>query len=194
MWMKTMEKIELKLNTHFYPMPMTLVGTQEKEKANFAAIGWINRANYKPPLIVAAINKNHFTAKMIEQNKEFSINIPGKDLVVKTDYCGITSGKKEDKSQLFEIFYGTLEHAPMIKECPIAMECKLYKMVELPFNNLYIGEIIGAYSEERFLTENKPDIQKIHPFTLTMPDNNYWSVGENIGKAWSSGKKLKQEK
>ncbi|MBD3191203.1 MAG: flavin reductase family protein [Candidatus Heimdallarchaeota archaeon] len=189
-----MEKIELKPNTCLYPMPVTLVGTQEKEKANFAAIAWVNRANYNPPLVVAAVNNNHFTAKMIEQNKEFSINIPGQDLVAKTDYCGITSGKKEDKSRLFEIFYGKLEYAPMIKECPLTMECSLYKMVELPSNNLYIGEIISAYSEERFLTENKPDIQKIQSFTLTMPDNNYWSVGENIGKAWSVGKKLKQEK
>jgi hypothetical protein len=29
------------------------------------------------------------------------------------------------------------------------------------------------------------------PFTLTMPDNGYWSVGERVGKAWSIGKGLK---
>jgi len=25
-----------------------------------------------------------------------------------------------------------------------------------------------------------------------MPDNQYWSVGENLGKAWNIGKKLKK--
>jgi hypothetical protein len=48
-----------------------------------------------------------------------------------------------------------------------------------------------VYTEDRFLTDGKPDIQKINPFTLTMPDNRYWGVGKVVGKAWSDGKKLK---
>jgi len=40
------------------------------------------------------------------------------------------------------------------------------------------------------MTDHKPDIKKINPFTLTMPDNQYWSVGENLGKAWDTGKNL----
>ena len=46
-------------------------------------------------------------------------------------------------------------------------------------------------TEERFLTDGKPDVKKINPFTLTMPDNHYWRVGETAGRAWSAGKKLK---
>ena len=37
------------------------------------------------------------------------------------------------------------------------------------------------------------DIKKINPFTLSMPDNHYWSVGENLGKAWGIGKTLKRK-
>jgi flavin reductase (DIM6/NTAB) family NADH-FMN oxidoreductase RutF len=189
-----MAKIKLNNNTHFYPMPMTLVGTADKNKANFAAIAWINRVNYQPPIIMVGINKNHTTAQLIDQNKEFSVNIPNRNLVAQTDYCGITKGAKEDKSALFSIFTGELQFAPMIKECPINMECKLLQAVELPSNNLYIAEIHAAYSEERFLTNGKPDITKIQPFTLTMPDNTYWAIGEPIGQAWSIGKELKEKK
>jgi hypothetical protein len=32
---------------------------------------------------------------------------------------------------------------------------------------------------------------QIKPFTLTMPDNRYWQVGDEAGKAWGAGKKLK---
>lgn len=39
--------------------------------------------------------------------------------------------------------------------------------------------------------DGKPDIKKINPFTLTMPDNCYGRVGEMAGRAWSDGKKLK---
>jgi flavin reductase (DIM6/NTAB) family NADH-FMN oxidoreductase RutF len=72
------------------------------------------------------------------------------------------------------------------------MECKLVNPVDLPTNTLFIGEIFGTYTEERFLTDGKPDIHKIVPFTLTMPDNNYWGVGNHAGKAWSIGKNLKK--
>jgi hypothetical protein len=31
----------------------------------------------------------------------------------------------------------------------------------------------------------------MNPFVLTMPDNNYWKVGELLAKGWSVGKKIK---
>jgi len=68
------------------------------------------------------------------------------------------------------------------------MECKVVNTVDLPADEFFIGEIVGVYTEEQYLTDGKPDIQKMKPFTLTMPDNGYWSMGELLGKAWSIGK------
>jgi hypothetical protein len=56
---------------------------------------------------------------------------------------------------------------------------------------LLLGDVVEVYTEERFMTDGRPDIHKINPFTLTMPDNRYWGVGKVVGKAWSDGKKLK---
>ncbi len=58
-------------------------------------------------------------------------------------------------------------------------------------NTFFIGEIINIYSEDQFLTEGEPDVKKINPFVLTMPDNRFWSVGECIGKAWNAGKAIR---
>jgi flavin reductase (DIM6/NTAB) family NADH-FMN oxidoreductase RutF len=78
------------------------------------------------------------------------------------------------------------------------MECKVTETVDLPTNYFFIAEITNIYSEEKFLTDGKPDAKKIHPFLLTMPDNRFWSIGECIGKAWDAGKvlheKLRQQK
>ena len=73
------------------------------------------------------------------------------------------------------------------------MACSLYETVKLPYDTLYIGEPKEVFTEEQYLTEGKPDITKIHPFTLSMPDNTYWAVGENLGKAWNIGKSLKEK-
>ncbi|MDY6791979.1 MAG: flavin reductase family protein [Thermodesulfobacteriota bacterium] len=188
-----MNKISIDNGAAFlYPMPMVLVGSVIKDKANFMAVGWASRVNFKPPLFAVALGPHH-TNKGIDQNKGFSINIPNVSLMLKTDYCGLVSGSKTDKSKLFNVFYGELDKVPLIEECPVCMSCSVYDTVKLPFNTLYIGEPKEVFTEEKYMTDNKLDIKKINPFTLTMPDNQYWSVGEKMGKAWSIGKKLKKK-
>ncbi|MBF0546009.1 MAG: flavin reductase family protein [Candidatus Riflebacteria bacterium] len=182
-----MEKIKIGKNAFVYPMPMALVGSVVNGKENFMAVGWISRVNFSPAMIGISLGP-HFTNKGIEEGKEFSVNIPGISMMEKTDHCGLVSGANTDKSKFFEVFYGDLKNAPLIKECPICIACKLFSAVKLPSNTLYIGEIVEAYSEERYLTDGKPDVKKINPFSLTMPDNNYWEVGNNVGKAWNVGK------
>ena len=104
------EKINIGNNVYVYPMPVTLVGAQVEGKANFMAVGWVSRVNANPPYIGISINKNHYTTKGILENGSFSVNFPSADMVKKTDYCGIVSGRKEDKSKLFEVFYGKIEY------------------------------------------------------------------------------------
>jgi flavin reductase (DIM6/NTAB) family NADH-FMN oxidoreductase RutF len=185
-----MEKIKIDSNAFVYPMPMVIVGALVEGKPNFMAVAWVARANAKPPMIMVALGHHH-TNSGIEANGAFSVNVPDVALMEKTDYCGIVSGRKVDKSKLFDVFYGSLPGAPLIKECPVCMACRLNQAVKLPFDTLYIGDIVEVYTEERFLTDGKPDVKKINPFTLTMPDNHYWRVGEMAGSAWSIGKKLK---
>ena len=175
-----------------YPMPMVLVGSIVGGRANFMAVGWVSRVNFKPPLFGIALGPHH-TNKGIDENKEFSINIPDISLIEKTDYCGLVSGKKTDKSELFNVFFGDLTKAPLIEECPVCISLSLFDAVKLPFNTFYIGEPKEVYSEEKYMSDKTLDIKKVNPFTLTMPDNNYWSVGDNLGKAWSIGKNLKKK-
>lgn len=187
-----MARIRLENNTAI-PMPVVLVGTTVEGKANFMAVGWVSRVNYQPPMIAVGINRNHHTAEGIRENKTFSVCLPGSQLVKETDYCGLVSGKTVDKSKLFTVFYGELPGAPMIEECPVCMECRLVDQLDLPTNTFFVGEITGAYGEEQYLSEGRPDYKKIDPFFLTMPDNTYWSVGAPAGKAWSIGNALKNK-
>ncbi len=166
---------------------MVLVGAIVQEKANFMAVALVARVNSKPPLFAVALGPHH-TKRGIEENKQFSISIPDAELIEKTDYCGIVSGKKTDKSTLFKVFFGELDQAPLIEECPVCMSCSLFETVKLESNTLYIGEPKEVFTEEKYMTDGALDIKKVNPFTLTMPDNTYWSLGENIGKAWHIGK------
>ena len=182
-----MEKVE---NNVFIPMPMSVVGAVDNGKANFMAVGWISRANANPPMISIGIGKNHFTSDLIKKTGVFSVNIPGKDLLVKTDYVGIVSGEKVDKSEVFEVFYGDLKKAPLIKGSIVSLECKVVEAVDLPNNTVFIGEIVGAWAHEEYLDGKIINYNKGNAYFLTMLDNHYWGFGENLGKAWSIGNDL----
>ena len=141
-------------------------------------------------MIAVGIGKRHYTVPFIVENGTFSINVPSATMREKVDYCGLVSGEKTDKSQLFDVFYGPLKTAPLIKECPLSIECRLVKAVELPTNDVFIGEITASYADKSCLTDGKPDFKKVDPLLLTMPDNGYWAIGDRVGKAWNDGKKL----
>ena len=79
----------------------------------------------------------------------------------------------------------------MIKDCPLNMECKLVEIVESGSNEIFIGDIVGTYTEERFLTDGKMDFKKMKPLILSQPDTSYWNLGQQVAKAWSIGKKYK---
>jgi flavin reductase (DIM6/NTAB) family NADH-FMN oxidoreductase RutF len=187
-----MARITIDENAFTYPMPMVVVGSLVNNRPNFMAVGWVTRVNFKPPMIAIALGKSHQTNAGIHALGAFSINVPSIELIEKVDYCGIVSGRTEDKSSLFKVIKGKITGIPLIEDCPLCMECKLLNVVDLPTNEVFIGEIVGAYAETECCSDGKPDIIKIRPFTLTMPDNQYWEVGNNAGKAWRIGKNFKR--
>jgi flavin reductase (DIM6/NTAB) family NADH-FMN oxidoreductase RutF len=183
-----MEKVRIDNKTRLFPMPMVVVGAVVEGRINYMAVAWVSRVNPDPPMIGVALGKGHHTNKGIREHKEFGISIPGVDLVKAVDYVGLVSGARTDKSKILESFQGVLQYAPMIRNCPLTVECKVVTTVDLPGNELFIGEMVGVYTEERYLTDGKPDIEKIKPFLLTMPDNKYREIGKIVGSAWSIGK------
>lgn len=185
-----MEKVSIGTNATICPMPVTLIGSMVNDHPNFMTVAFISRVNMDPPLISMGLNKKSATREAILTTKTFSINFPTAAMVEKADYCGLVSGKDVNKSILFEVFYGTLADAPMIRECPLSFECKVTESHEFTTHTGIIGEIVATHLDADCFTENKPDPKKINPILLTMPDNQYWTIGTPIGRAWTAGRVL----
>ncbi len=184
-----MAKKTIGSKTFLYPMPTVIVGAEVKGKPNFLVIAYCGIVNHSPAMIAIASNKAHYTNEGIKEAGAFSVNIPSTAMVKITDYCGIASGRNTDKSKLFKTFFGRLKNAPMIEECPLNLECKLVKTVVVgDTHEIFIGEIVETYTDDKYLTNGLPDIKKIDPIVFSMHDNNYWKVGEHIAHAWQVGK------
>jgi flavin reductase (DIM6/NTAB) family NADH-FMN oxidoreductase RutF len=187
-----MKKVVVAQGLFSPPMPVSLVGALVDGKPNFLTVAWLSRVNFDPPMVAVAINAGHHTVRGILENKTFSVCLPSPALVEKTDYCGIVSGVRADKTNVFTVFYGDLQTAPMASECALCAECLLAQTIELPSNLLLIGNVAAVHADESVLTDGKFDPQRVEPLLLTMPDNRYRSLGEVVGKAWSAGKALKE--
>jgi len=188
-----MNKISMSPQTLDYPMPALLIGTNVDNKPNFMTVAWGGIANGEPPMISIAIRHQRYTHKGIRQNMAFSVNIPSADLVRETDYCGIKSGAKVNKVEncRFNVFYGKLNNAPLIEQCPINHECKVMHVLDLSSHSLIIGRIEETHISESCLTGGKPDVNKIRPFVYTgAPDSQYQAFGEVVAKAFTIGQEL----
>jgi flavin reductase (DIM6/NTAB) family NADH-FMN oxidoreductase RutF len=188
---KEAKKIDLGAKIAPYPMPVVLVGANVKGKANFLAVAWFMAAGISPPKVAITLNKAHYTNQGIKDNKTFSVCIPADDMMKATDYCGLVSGLKADKSGVFDVFYGKLKTAPMIAECPVDLECNLDKVVDNGSHEMFVGDIVSTFTEEKYLTAGAVDIKKVKPFMLSLNDRLYYELGEPKGKAWETGKDYK---
>jgi flavin reductase (DIM6/NTAB) family NADH-FMN oxidoreductase RutF len=188
---ETMEKITLGPMPYMSVMPTLLVGANVKGKPNYMTAAWATVACMAPPMVCVAINKMRYTAKGIEENKTFSLNVPSAQQVVETDHCGLVSGSQEDKSLVFRSFYGKLKTAPLADECPINIECRLFKAVDCGSHLLYIGEVVEIHADKVCVTDGKPDITKINP--IVYAQLTYFDVGKQVDKAFSAGKKYEKK-
>jgi len=189
---KRMNKTTLGSKSLLYPMPVTIVGADVDGKPNFLTIAYIGIVNANPGMVAFGSNRKHYTNKGILTNRTFSINIPSQDQLEITDYVGLYSGAKIDKSRLFAVFYGKLGNAPMIETCPLNLECRVTDVLDRGgIDTIIVGEIVESYCEPKYLTGGFPDVEKMKPAVFTTYDNRYFALGKYLGKAWSMGKKFR---
>jgi flavin reductase (DIM6/NTAB) family NADH-FMN oxidoreductase RutF len=162
------------------PLPVALVGTQIKGKPNFLVIGYISPFNFGRHIFFS-LNKKRFSREGIHENKTFSVNIPSVDLLAETNICGTVSGRKFDKSTMFNIFYGELKTAPMIHNCPLNMECEVTEILDYDPNEGIIGKVIKSYANSECMLNGKLDLQKVNPLIWsTGGDYNYYQLGDRL--------------
>jgi flavin reductase (DIM6/NTAB) family NADH-FMN oxidoreductase RutF len=168
-----------------YPLPTTLVGANVRGSPNYIAIAHIGVMAMDH--ISVSMNKRHYTNAGIAENQTFSVNIPSVDMAQITDYMGLVSGQDVDKASLVTTFYGELETAPMIAECPLNIECRLVRTVDFAHHDVFIGQVVATYCQPEYLTDGAVDLARVQPLLFCMTDRSYWQLGSRVGRAWEIG-------
>ena len=178
-----MSKLELAPSEALYPVPLVLVSCQSKNTANIITIAWCGVACSKPPLLSVSIRPSRYSHKIISQAGDFVINIPTGDLLKEVDLCGTVSGRDKDKFELckFTKIGSSIAHCPIIKECPVNIECKLTKILNLGAHDMFIGEVVKVHADESVL-DKKGNIDYSKAGPIVYNQGEYWSLGKKIGR------------
>ena len=160
------EKVEVPLSSSYrllHPRLTVLVSCVDKAgKANVITLAWSMPVSINPPIVAISIAPKRYSHQLIEETKEFVINIPTMDIVQETLFCGRRSGRSHDKFKETRLttLPAKLVKPPIIKECVAHLECKLEKQTTVGDHTLFIGRVLTAYTDKGIFDE-KFDVKKV---------------------------------
>ncbi len=177
-----MAKVTKKPTTVLYPVPAVLVSCGTGQRANIITLAWVGTLCSEPPLVGIGVRPNRYSHGLIKDVGEFVINLPDAKQARWVDYCGMVSGRDEDKWAAcgFTPAPAAEVQVPLIAECPVNVECRLQQTLSLGSHDLFIGEIVTVQMDEAVLDERgRLDVAKARPFAFL--NGEYRQVGELLG-------------
>lgn len=180
----------LGVKPYLFPQPVMILGTYDKDgKPNAMNAAWGGIVDTNQIIICLS---SHKTTDNILLNKAFTVAMADTDHVVEADYLGIVSGNEID-NKLEKCGFTTQQaafvYAPVINELPLALECKLVKVID---EEKFLGEIVNVTVNETILDEKgQVTLDKFSPIVYDISKHGYYELGNKVGQAFQDGKKIK---
>ena len=132
--------------------PVTLVSSAVGASRNIMAASWVMPLDFDPPKIAIVIDKNTYTAELVNASGEFALNIPACQIIDKIFPLGASAGREGDKFAALDLqtFSADKVAAPLLEGCVAWLECKL--IVEPHHQqtyDLYVAEVVVAHADTR---------------------------------------------
>jgi flavin reductase (DIM6/NTAB) family NADH-FMN oxidoreductase RutF len=109
--------------------------------------------SFKPKILAVSISPKRYSFENLKETLEFTLNGLTKEMKEISKICGSFSGKKVDKFKManLEIEKSKKVLSPIIKNCPISLECKVLEMKEFGDHFLAVGEVLEEWvRKEKF--------------------------------------------
>lgn len=172
-----------KAGNFLYPLPVVMVSCGTMENSNIITVAWTGIINTNPPMVSISIRPNRYSYDLIKKQGEFVINLTSKELAKITDWCGVKSGEKVNKFKEMNLHKEKAEFVkcPIIKESPVALECKVKEIKKLGSHDMFIADILAIRAENKYINEKGAfDISKCN--LIAYANGGYYTLGKKIGK------------
>ena len=201
----TPEKVEVKEvegrknfadKTVITPLPALMIATWDAEGTpDVMMAAWGGQCG---PKHICFELSAHKTTDNIRLKKAFTISFATKNDVAESDYFGMVSGNDVPDKVARAGFTFTPSpnvDAPIINECKMALECRVVTFDEDENGGArVVGEVVNMSADESILDEEgNIDLGKLQPVVFDSSKNTYRVVGEKVGDAWGSGKRIQEK-
>ena len=183
-------------STLLNPEPPVLVSCGSPEKPNLITVGWCGTICTQPPMVSISVRPERYSHHLIQESGEFVINLPTERLTRAVDWCGVKSGRDNDK---FSAMYLTALPAAkvgtvLLEESPVNLECKVTQCIPLGSHDLFLAEVVAVDVDESLLDENgKLCLNRAR--LIVYSHGEYLALGRRLGKfGYSVRKKPRQAK
>jgi len=186
-----MGKIKWKPGNMIYPLPAVMVSCGKDEgEHNIITVAWTGTICTNPPMTYISIKPERHSYEIIKRNKAFVINLTTETLLKATDYCGVRSGKNENKGKKMKLNLVNTEEikAPLIEESPVNILCEVVEIKKLGSHDMFIAKILNVYVDENLMDGQGKfhlDAAKLFAYSHGV----YYSLGEKLGTFGYSVKK-----
>ena len=184
-----------KPGTLVYPVPAVLVTCKDGERENVLTVAWTGTICSDPAMTYISVRKERYSHDIIENSKEFVINLTTEKLAFATDWCGVKSGKDFDKFEKMDLTKqkANFVKCPMIEESPVSIECKVKEIKRLGSHDMFIAEVLGINADEKYFNKTGGfEIAKCN--LIAYANGGYYSLGKKVGKFGFSVQKKKKKK
>ena len=175
--------VALKPGALLAPVPAVMVScARQGEKPNIITLAWVGTVNSDPPMCSISVRKERFSHGIIGDSGEFIINLVGQDQLRATDYCGVKSGRDEDKFAACGLTPTAVPGfaAPAIAECPMHLACRVQSVQELGSHDLFLGVVERVGVKPEVMDEKgRLDFGKMK--LVAYNHGNYYALGQALG-------------
>ncbi|MDD3196520.1 MAG: flavin reductase family protein [Paludibacter sp.] len=185
--------ISWKPGTMIYPLPAALVscGT-DPENYNLITISWMGTLCTNPPMCYISVRPERHSYKLLKESGEFVINLTNEAMAYATDWCGVRSGKDYNKFKKMKLtpVKAELVNAPLVKESPLCIECRIREIVPLGSHDMFIADVVNVQAANEFIDPETDKFDLAAARLIAYSHGHYYKLGEEIGKfGWTVKKK-----
>ena len=168
------------------PRPIAFVtSTDEKGVLNGAPFSYFNLVSSKPPMVMISVSRTtpfiKDTARNILFSKAFvvhGVNDQNVDAINQTSATLPASVSEVDMVGFTKVKSQKIA-VDGILESPVRFECELKHHIELPNNDVFIGEIKMIYIDDSMIDAGKINYEHYKPMAR-LAGNDYASLGDII--------------
>lgn len=175
-----------------YPVPAVMVSCgREGEKPNIITVAWAGTVCSDPPMVSISVRRERYSYGIIRETGEFVINLVNRELVRAADYCGVKSGRDEDKFAAMGLTAQPSRYvkAPGIGESPVSLECRVTQRLELGSHDMFLAQVLGVSVDSKYM-DAKGKFHLNDAGLVSYSHGEYFELGKKLGSfGWSVRKK-----